>query len=90
MYTNLKLQIWKSGMRQNRLAQTLGMHETVLSKIVNGFRKPSSSIRARIAAALHSDESWLFHWEDDAAPDAGPVVGPAHDAEPARDSGGLQ
>ena len=89
MYTNLKLQIWKSGMRQNRLAQTLGMHETVLSKIVNGFRKPSSSIRARIAAVLHSDETWLFHWDDDAA-DAGPVGAPEHTAEPTRDSGGLQ
>lgn len=88
MYTNLKLQIWKSGMRQNRLAQTLGMHETVLSKIVNGFRKPSSSIRARIAAVLHSDETWLFHWDDEA--DAGPVAASEHAAEPTRDSGGLQ
>jgi transcriptional regulator with XRE-family HTH domain len=89
MYTNLKLQIWKSGMRQNRLAQTLGMHETVLSKIVNGFRKPSSSIRARIAAVLHSDETWLFHWDDDVV-DGGPVAAPEHAAEPTRDSGGLQ
>jgi transcriptional regulator with XRE-family HTH domain len=89
MYTNLKLQIWKSGMRQNRLAQALGMHETVLSKIVNGFRKPSSSMRARIAEVLHSDENWLFHWEEDAGPGAGPVVAP-HASEPTRDSGGLQ
>jgi transcriptional regulator with XRE-family HTH domain len=77
-------------MRQNRLAQTLGMHETVLSKIVNGFRKPSSSIRARIAAVLHSDETWLFHWDDEAVADAGPVAASEHAAGPTRDSGGLQ
>ena len=65
MYTNLKLQIWKSGLRQNRLAQLLGMHETVLSKIVNGFRKPSDSMRARIAEVLHSDEAWLFQCEEE-------------------------
>ena len=40
MYPNLKLQMWKSGTRQNRLAQLVGIHETKLSKIVNGFLAP--------------------------------------------------
>lgn len=60
MYPNLKLQIWKSGIRQNRLAQMLGMDETMLSKIVNGFREPSPELRARIASLLDSREEWLF------------------------------
>ena len=42
MYPNLKLQLWRSGIRQNRLAQMLGMDETMLSRIINGFREPNS------------------------------------------------
>jgi len=60
MYPNLKLQLWKTGMRQNRLARLLGIDEAILSKIVNGFREPTSKVREKIAAALHSDERWLF------------------------------
>ena len=60
MYPNLKLQLWKSGLRQNRLAQMLGIDQTLLSKIVNGFRAPDQAMRAKIAAVLHSDEEWLF------------------------------
>jgi transcriptional regulator with XRE-family HTH domain len=60
MYPNLKLQLWKMGMRQNRLAQSLGMDETLLSKIVNGFREPNGDVRERIAGLLQSDAAWLF------------------------------
>jgi len=60
MYPNLKLQIWKTGIRQNRLAQMLKIDETALSKIVNGFREPSYELRGRIAALLQSQEEWLF------------------------------
>ena len=60
MYPNLKLQLWRSGLRQNRLAQMLGIDQTLLSKIVNGFRTPDEKLRARIATLLHSDEKWLF------------------------------
>lgn len=60
MYPNLKLQLWKSGIRQNRLAQLLGMDEAMLSKIVNGFRHPSAELRGRIAGLLRCDETWLF------------------------------
>ncbi len=74
MYPNLKLQLWRSGMRQNRLAQLVGIHDTLLSKIVNGFREPDPRIRTRIAAVLQSDEAWLFapesaHSLNAAAPD---------------------
>jgi transcriptional regulator with XRE-family HTH domain len=60
MYPNLKLELWKSGIRQNRLAKVVGIHETLLSKIVNGFREPDAKVRNRIAAVLKSDEDWLF------------------------------
>lgn len=60
MYPNLKLQLWKAGIRQNRLANMLGLDESMLSKIVNGFREPSPTLRAKIAGLLQSDEQWLF------------------------------
>jgi len=60
MYPNLKLQLWRSGIRQNRLAKNLGIDETILSKIVNGFREPNQQVRQRIATLLNSDEAWLF------------------------------
>jgi len=60
MYTNVKLQLWRSGIRQNRLARSLGMDETVLSKIINGYRRPNPDVRRKIAAALQTDEDWLF------------------------------
>jgi transcriptional regulator with XRE-family HTH domain len=60
MYPNLKLQLFRTGMRQNRLAQSLGMDESILSKIVNGFREPSEELRGRIAYLLQTDEEWLF------------------------------
>lgn len=63
MYPNLKLQLWRSGIRQNRLAQMLGIHETLLSRIVNGFREPDPQVRAKIAQLLESEECWLFSTE---------------------------
>ena len=60
MYLNLKVSIWQSGLRQNRLAQSLNMDEALLSRIINGFREPTPDQRARIAQALQKDESWLF------------------------------
>jgi transcriptional regulator with XRE-family HTH domain len=64
MYPNLKLQLWKMGMRQNRLAQTLGIDESMLSKIVNGYREPSAEVRQKIATLLKEEESWLFAQSD--------------------------
>jgi len=65
MYPNLKLQMWKCGIRQNRLARVLKIDETVLSKVVNGFREPSEDLRRRIALALDADAAWLFEREND-------------------------
>src|SRR5690349_19430953 len=63
MYRNLKLQIWRLGTRQNRLAQMAGIHETLLSKIVNGFREPDAETRTRLAKLLKCDAEWLFAQE---------------------------
>jgi transcriptional regulator with XRE-family HTH domain len=60
MYPNLKLQLWKSGIRQNRLAKMLEMDESALSRIVNGFREPTQELRCSIAGLLHCDPEWLF------------------------------
>ncbi len=60
MFTNLKLELWRKGIRQNRFAQMLEVDETMLSKIINGFREPNQVLRARIATLLECDESWLF------------------------------
>jgi transcriptional regulator with XRE-family HTH domain len=60
MFANLKLQIWKAGLRQNRLAQMVGIDETLLSRILNGFRQPGPDLKRRIAAVLQVDEEWLF------------------------------
>jgi transcriptional regulator with XRE-family HTH domain len=60
MYPNLKLQLWKTGMRQNRLATVLLIDETVLSKIINGFRQPNFDLKERIAKVLECDPEWLF------------------------------
>jgi transcriptional regulator with XRE-family HTH domain len=65
VYPNLKLQIWKLGLRQNRLARELNLDETILSRVVNGFREPSPELRMNIAAILRSDPDWLFARDED-------------------------
>jgi transcriptional regulator with XRE-family HTH domain len=68
MYGNLKLQLWKCGLRQNQLAQLVDIDDTLLSKIVNGFRRPSPDLRVRIARVLECDEAWLFEESQKAQP----------------------
>jgi len=60
MYPNLKLQLWRDGIRQKLLAERLGLDETLLSKVLNGHRVANAELRARIATALGRDEKWLF------------------------------
>jgi transcriptional regulator with XRE-family HTH domain len=67
MYPNLKLAIFKKGIRQNHVSKILGINEANLSKIIHGFREPSESQRRLLATYLESDESWLFErFEGDA------------------------
>ena len=67
MYSNLKLQIWRSGIRQNRLARELKIDETVLSKVINGHRMPSPILRELLADYFEADEQWLFRAESQIA-----------------------
>lgn len=60
MLPNLKLQLWNLGLRQNKLAQMLDLDETVVSRIINGFREPNEEVRRKIAELLEADEQWLF------------------------------
>jgi len=60
MFPNLKLQIFRSGNRQNELAKAVGIDETVLSKIIHGYRAPTAVQRRLLAEYLAADEEWLF------------------------------
>ena len=60
IYPNLKLRMYTTGIRQNRLARMLGIHEASLSRIMNGFREPTGDIRMHLAEILQSDPDWLF------------------------------
>ncbi|HEY7406219.1 MAG TPA: helix-turn-helix transcriptional regulator [Candidatus Angelobacter sp.] len=57
------MEIWLSGIRQNRLARELHVDETVLSKVINGYREPSTELRALLAEYFNKNENWLFHTE---------------------------
>ena len=60
MYPNLKLQLFRSSVRQNFLARELGIDESILSKIIHGYREPSKEQRQLLANYLGVEESWLF------------------------------
>lgn len=66
MYPNLKLQIFRRGLHQNHLARELGIEETILSKIIHGYREPSEAQRRLLASYLEADETWLFEKYDGA------------------------
>ena len=69
MYANVKLEIFRRGIRQRQLARELGICESLLSKIINGYRKPSEAERRMLAEYFNVDEAWLFeyahHKQDD-------------------------
>jgi transcriptional regulator with XRE-family HTH domain len=64
MFPNLKLKIFLRGSHQNRLAKSVGIDETVLSKIIHGYRKPTTTQRKLLADFLEADEAWLFEQFD--------------------------
>jgi len=83
MYPNLKLQIFKRGVRQNHLARQIGISDPILSKIIHGYRAPSEAERKLLASYLEADENWLFEkFESEAAP--------ASAAVPANGNGNLR
>jgi transcriptional regulator with XRE-family HTH domain len=60
MYPNLKLQLFRTAVRQNFLARELGIDESILSKIIHGYREPSKEQRQSLSNYLGVEESWLF------------------------------
>ncbi len=64
MYPNLKIQIFKLGLRQNHLAKDLGIDETLLSKIIHGYREPTQAQRLSLSEYLSVAEDWLFERYD--------------------------
>jgi transcriptional regulator with XRE-family HTH domain len=70
MYPNLKIQIFKSGIHQTRLAKEVGIADTVLSKIIHGYREPTEQQRKILAEYLRVDQGWLFE-RFDLIPDRG-------------------
>lgn len=60
MFPNLKLQIFRRGSHQNQLAKAVGIDETVLSKIIHGYRAPTPAQRRVLSSYLEADEEWLF------------------------------
>jgi transcriptional regulator with XRE-family HTH domain len=60
MYPNLKLQLFRTAVRQNFLARELGIDESILSKIIHGYREPSKEQRQSLSSYLGVEEAWLF------------------------------
>ena len=60
IYPNLKLRVYTTGMRQNRLARLVGIDEAYLSRIINGVRVPGKQMQEQIAQVLGCDADWLF------------------------------
>jgi transcriptional regulator with XRE-family HTH domain len=60
IYPNLKLRVYTTGMRQNRLARLVGIDEAYLSRIINGVRVPGKQMQEQIAQVLGCDAAWLF------------------------------
>jgi transcriptional regulator with XRE-family HTH domain len=60
IYPNLKLRVYTTGMRQNRLAKLVGIDEAYLSRIINGVRVPGKQMQQQIAQVLGCDAEWLF------------------------------
>jgi transcriptional regulator with XRE-family HTH domain len=60
MYPNLKLQLFRNSVRQNFLAREVGIDESILSKIIHGYREPSKEQRQLLASYLGVEEAWLF------------------------------
>jgi transcriptional regulator with XRE-family HTH domain len=70
MYLNIKLQVFRLGIHQIDIAKALGIDESVLSKIIHGYREPSKTQRELLAGFLKAEESWLFENYDRTLPNS--------------------
>jgi transcriptional regulator with XRE-family HTH domain len=85
MFPNLKLQIFRRGSHQNQLAKAVGMDETVLSKIIHGYRAPTTEQRKLLARFLEADEGWLFELFETISKPGG--LGPSPNVAPREKAG---
>jgi len=68
MYPNLNRQIWKSGIPPESPCRELNMDQTLLSKIIHGYRQPSRQMKVRGAQYLRIDEARLLELDSDDSP----------------------
>lgn len=87
MFPNLKLQIFRRGSHQNQLAKDVGIDETVLSKIIHGYRVPTPVQRRVLSDYLEVDEQWLFERFEVAVPAAREPRVRVSEAKKAADNG---
>jgi transcriptional regulator with XRE-family HTH domain len=81
IYPNLKLRVYTTGMRQNRLAKMVGIDEAYLSRIINGVRVPGKQMQEQIANALGCDAEWLFQQTAIQVPIQMPIVASTNEAK---------
>ncbi len=74
MYPNLKLQIFKLGIHQNHIARALRIDESILSKIIHGYREPSEAQRKQLADFLKVEVTWLFEKYNGVPQSPGPAA----------------
>ena len=55
----------KKGITQRDLANRIGIDESILSRIIKGYRNPKADVLANIATALHTTSDYLLGIEND-------------------------
>lgn len=56
----LKTAIYTSGMNQRQFSFSMGVSETLVSNIINGFKKPSKNFKKESTVLLNRNEHELF------------------------------
>lgn len=57
---NLRIALVRARLSQNRLAQRLGLHPSVFSAVVRGYRKLEPGLRRKICEELGVEDQLLF------------------------------
>ena len=79
------MRIFRTGNHQNQLAKVLGIDQTVLSKIIHGYRNPTIAQRKLLAGYLQADEAWLFESAETVPLQRFSEIGPAIEEKKAGD-----
>jgi transcriptional regulator with XRE-family HTH domain len=57
---NLKIKMQELGIRQIEMAAELGINDSLLNKILNGWRKPSEALSKKISAYIEKRRERLI------------------------------